>query len=308
MNHSEPNTSGFFDDIELSVRTAKEISLLQGSDNGSFELYKCTCGGRTTVLKALDAAHRDDPLCREMLQKEYEIGIHLHHPNIREYYSLDEHPEVGKCIEMEWVDGCSLSEFLDGHKGDAELRDRIVSQILEAVHYIHLKQIIHRDLKPANILVTRNGNNVKIIDFSLSDSDSHSILSSGAGTMIYASPEQINNMEADYRSDIYSLGVMLSEISDSRRYQRVSRKCTRYSPEERYKDVQDVQRALFSQRPRAWMYILLASAVAVIVTAVSVIAWTSRPETESVYVDDETIDQIFRQATDLLEDYSATSE
>lgn len=307
MKHSEPNTSGFFDDIEFPVRTAEAISLLPGSGNASFELYKCTSGGRTTVLKALDAAHRDDPLCREMLQKEYEIGSHLHHPNIREYYSLSEHSDLGKCIEMEWVDGCSLREFLESHKGDAELLDKIVSQILEAVHYIHLKQIIHRDLKPGNILVTKNGNNVKIIDFSLSDSDSHSILSSGAGTMIYASPEQINNSEADYRSDIYSLGVILSEVSDNRRYQRVSRKCTRYNPEERYKDVQEVQRALFSQRPRGWMY-LFASAVAVLVTAVSVITWTSRRETESVYVDDETIDQIFRQATDLLEDYSATSE
>lgn len=281
------------------------MSLLCASGNA--ELYKCTRDGRTVVLKALEAGHRDDPLCLEMLHKEFEIGIRLNHPNVREYYALKEHAELGTCIEMEWVDGCSLGDFMEHCRGNAELCDRIASQLLDAVRYIHLKQVIHRDLKPSNILVTKSGNNVKIIDFSLSDSDSHSILSGGAGTMIYASPEQINCCGADYRSDIYSIGVILSEMSDSRRYQKVSQKCTRYKPEERYNDVQDVQDALFNRSPKWWVYALV-SVIVVIATAASVVAFTDRPEAESVYVDDETIDQIFRQATDLLEDYSESSD
>lgn len=125
--------------------------------------------------------------------------------------------------------------------------------------------------------------------------------------MIYASPEQINCCEADYRSDIYSLGVILSEMSDSRKYQKVSKQCTRYSPEDRYGDVQDVQDALFNNKPQWWVYAAV-SAIVVIATAASVVAWTNRPEAESVYVDDATIDQIFQQATDLLEDYSESSD
>lgn len=87
----------------------------------------------------------------------------------------------------------------------------------------------------------------------------------------------------------------------------MSQKCTRYNPDERYGDVQDVQDAIFNRGPQWWVYVV-ASVVAVIVTAASVVAFTDRQEAEPVYVDDETIDQIFRQATDLLEDYSESSD
>ena len=58
-------------------------------------------------------------------------------------------------------------------------------------HYIHAKQIVHRDLKPSNIMITHNGNHVKLIDFGLSDNDDFALLKQPAGTPGYISPEQI---------------------------------------------------------------------------------------------------------------------
>ena len=97
--------------------------------------------------------------------------------------------EFGPCIVMEYIDGVTLDKFLEG-KPSKQLRRKVVDQLIDALAYIHGKQIVHRDLKPSNILVTRNGSNVKIIDFGLSDADDYAILKQAAGTLKYMAPEQ----------------------------------------------------------------------------------------------------------------------
>ena len=210
--------SGFFEENDCSLTPQGELELLSRSQNGVFILYRCQSEGRYYVLKALQPDYRGQQVYEEMLRKEYEIGAALKHPNIREYYDLFEHPLLGNCIRMEWVDGSPLA-------ADAVLpksvRRRLLSQLLDAVAYMHLHQVIHRDLKPDNILVTRNGQNVKLIDFSLADSDSYSILKASAGTPLYASPEQLEGRKGDCRSDIYSLGVILSEFAENKRQRAV---------------------------------------------------------------------------------------
>ena len=184
----EIRNSGFFGPegtvIEDETAPLEEI----GRRDGPFILYKSSRHRRIVAIKCVRPEFRDNPLYWDMLRKEYEIGHSLNHPNIREYYSLDNDPELGICLEMEWVDGDSLDLLLPECRRNAELRDKIARQILDDVRFMHLKQVIHRDLKPGNILVTRNGQNVKLIDFSLSDSDSHLVLKGNAGTARYASP------------------------------------------------------------------------------------------------------------------------
>lgn len=166
-----------------------ETSVLGSSDSSPFILYRHVRAGKIVVLKAIREEFRDNFLYEEILRKEYEIGKSLNHPNIREYYSLAPVQGLGTCIEMEWIDGRPLDEFLPECKADNALCDKIAAQLIDAVRFMHLKQVIHRDLKPSNILITRNGQNVKLIDFSLSDSDSYCTLKGHAGTARYASPE-----------------------------------------------------------------------------------------------------------------------
>lgn len=74
--------------------------------------------------------------------------------------------------------------------------------------------MIHRDLKPSNIMITHNGQNVKLIDFGLSDSDSFCVLKSPAGTSGYIAPEQmLPGAKAEPRADIYSLGMVLGDMA-----------------------------------------------------------------------------------------------
>ena len=299
----EIRNSGFFGPegtvIEDETAPLEEI----GRRDGPFILYKSSRHRRIVAIKCVRPEFRDNPLYWDMLRKEYEIGHSLNHPNIREYYSLDNDPELGICLEMEWVDGDSLDQLLPECRRNAELRDKIARQILDAVRFMHLKQVIHRDLKPGNILVTRNGQNVKLIDFSLSDSDSHLVLKGNAGTARYASPEQKECGPADFRSDIFSIGVILSEMSDSRRYRNVSRKCMRPDKDRRYPDIDRLEAALF---PSSSHGLGLIAAAVIIALAVSALWLFRQEESEEEDVDIEAIDEIFRQATDLVEESDST--
>ena len=299
----EIRNSGFFGPegtvIEDETAPLEEI----GRRDGPFILYKSSRHRRIVAIKCVRPEFRDNPLYWDMLRKEYEIGHSLNHPNIREYYSLDNDPELGICLEMEWVDGDSLDQLLPECRRNAELRDKIARQILDAVRFMHLKQVIHRDLKPGNILVTRNGQNVKLIDFSLSDSDSHLVLKGNAGTARYASPEQKECGPADFRSDIFSIGVILSEMSDSRRYRNVSRKCMRPDKDRRYPDIDRLEAALF---PSSYHGLGLIAAAVIIALAVSALWLFRQEEPEEEDIDIEAIDEIFRQATDLVEESDST--
>ncbi len=293
--------SGFFEENDCSLTPQGELELLSRSQNGVFILYRCQSEGRYYVLKALQPDYRGQQVYEEMLRKEYEIGAALKHPNIREYYDLFEHPLLGNCIRMEWVDGSPLA-------ADAVLpksvRRRLLSQLLDAVAYMHLHQVIHRDLKPDNILVTRNGQNVKLIDFSLADSDSYSILKASAGTPHYASPEQLEGRKGDCRSDIYSLGVILSEFAENKRQRAVVAKCLRARSEQRYGCVEELRKAYF---PSVKNRLLLMLAVLVLILSGVGFILTSRlQEAQSIY-QSETIDSIFQQATEMLEEAGESS-
>ena len=105
-------------------------------------LCKAKRYGRWWVLKGLKKPYRQDENYKNLLHKEFDILISLQHPNIVSAYSMEEIPEMGTCIVMEWIDGITL-EHWSGRKTEGE---GIFLQLLDAVHYIHAKQVVHRDL------------------------------------------------------------------------------------------------------------------------------------------------------------------
>ena len=214
---------------------------------GSCDIYRIDRMGRFRALKCLKPSFRGNPTYELLLKKEFEIGYMLDHAHICEYYSIVRSASLGNCIEMEWIDGRTLEEFLSQEKPREETLRRIVDELCDALSYLHSKQVFHRDLKPSNILVTYKGDSVKLIDFGFSDSDSHSQLKTPAGTRSYAAPEVLEGSEADARSDIYSLGIILSNMPGNR-FRKVARKCCRTNPSERYGSVQEVREALGRNR------------------------------------------------------------
>ena len=206
-------------------------------------LCKAKRYGRWWVLKGLKKQYRQDENYKNLLHKEFDILISLQHPNIVSAYSMEEIPEIGTCIVMEWIDGITM-EHWNGRKTEGE---GIFLQLLDAVHYIHAKQIVHRDLKPSNIMITHNGNHVKLIDFGLSDTDDFSILKQPAGTPGYISPEQIISRQADIRNDIFSIGCILEKILPGKAYTAIIKRC-KAPIAQRYANVDELKADFVARR------------------------------------------------------------
>lgn len=218
------------------------FELVSSSPESYCDIWRADKDGRFRIYKALKSEYAGDQVYERLLRKEFEIGYSLDHPNICEYYAFVNLPPLGNCIEMEWIDGCSLDSLLPRGAIGKTLAVKIISEICDALSYMHSKQVVHRDLKPSNIMLTYNGNNVKLIDFGLSDTDAHSVLKGSAGTQVYASPELISGKTVDFRSDIFSLGCVIDRLSPT--YARVARKCCQRAPAKRFQSALDVKKAI----------------------------------------------------------------
>lgn len=243
--------SGFLTDIDTAAIshvvdanyvTFLDVKEVYASASGHTRLLSATRYGRRYMLKCLKTNFLLAPLYQQLLRKEFEIGIQLDHPNICRTIGWETLPSFGNVIVMEHVDGITFEEFL--HTRDKRDVYSLLAQLVDALGYMHSKQIVHRDLKPSNIMVTHNGNNLKIIDFSFSDSDAFSILKSPAGTRQYAAPEQfVADVHTDVRSDIYSFGVIVAEIAGlthDNRLHAVARRCMQHDINQRPTHITDI--------------------------------------------------------------------
>lgn len=265
----ESSSSGPVEPLDGHINsTFSEISII--AEKGYNTIYKAKRYGQWYVLKGLSAVNQGNKVYAGLLEKEFSISVQVNHPNIAHAYSFEKVDGIGDCIVMEYVDGVTLDKYIKA--ATDEERIRIVSQILSAMEYYQSLQIVHRDLKPSNILVTRNGGNVKIIDFGLSDSDSYAIFKQPAGSAKYMAPEQYDSKTPiDLRADIYSVGVIMKEILPSR-YKSVIEICIRKDREERYHTATEVKRAISAQNQRR-RNIIRATAAAGIVCAIIIGNW-----------------------------------
>ncbi len=205
---------------------------------GHCRLMKAQRYGIWNVLKGLKPEYIADQQFVQMLTKEYTLMVGLNHPNIVRTYGHENVPELGECIIMEYVDGRTLADFVRENPTAAHRR-QVAEELLDALAYCHKKQIVHQDLKPSNILITHDGDHVKIIDFGLSDSHEWAILKEPAYTKAYAAPEQLAGEEVDNRTDIYAFGIILRQLFP-KRYGRVIRKCLQPQREKRYSSAEAV--------------------------------------------------------------------
>lgn len=226
------------------------------SAEGHNVLYVATRFGRKYVLKALIEPYRESTPHIELLRKEFSIGVSLDHPNIVRLLDFGHMDSIGWYIQMEYIDGITLDQFLETNPPMA-IRRRILEQLIDALSCLHERQVIHRDIKPSNILITRNGNTVKLIDFGVSDTDDYVTFKQPAGSMAYIAPEQLAGQSIDNRADIYAVGKIINLLFPHR-YKYIVRTCTRLKPAERYSSCAQVLQAIRRvDRVRIWLPVSL---------------------------------------------------
>lgn len=218
-------------------------------------LVRAKRNGQWWMLKGLKPEYRNDFVYQELLRKEYTLLSQLEHHDVVTVNSMEQVAGYGECIVMEWIDGGTLRQWIGGNHTAKEKR-RILAQLLDAVEYVHKKQVVHRDLKPENVMITNNGQNVKLIDFGLADTDSYAVFKQPAGTEGFIAPEQSNGSRPDSRNDIYSIGSILALMQLGWRYRKVIKRCHE-SIEKRYTDIASLRKALHNVRRRLRINICL---------------------------------------------------
>lgn len=230
--------------------------------------------GRRLFLKRLRPELAGHPRYVALMQKEFETGLQLRHPNLAHYISMGEDGE-GSYLLTDYVDGETLAHCMADATHTPINIQKTFTQLLHCLGYLHSRQVVHLDLKPDNIMLTHVGNNLKLIDLGFCYTDSYD-LTMGRNA-VYSAPEQQEpNRRPDHRSDLYAAGRLLNDLCQlypdqaNRQLQRVIARSTAIDPNDRYQSAEEMlsdfeasfQNRSFWHRHMAWLIPLVAVLIA----------------------------------------------
>ncbi|TWI55113.1 Stk1 family PASTA domain-containing Ser/Thr kinase [Halalkalibacter nanhaiisediminis] len=169
---------------------------------------------RHVAVKVLQPQFSEDEQFIKRFRREAQAATSLAHPNVVNIYDVGEEGNT-YYIVMEYVEGQTLKELIQS-RGPLPVEEAVdyMEQMLAAIAHAHANQLIHRDIKPHNILISHDGV-LKVTDFGIARAISSATIThtnSIMGSVHYLSPEQARGGHVTYKSDIYSLGIVLYEM------------------------------------------------------------------------------------------------
>lgn len=195
-----------------------EIEKIIGS-GGMAIVYKATDRllNRCVAIKMLREELKDDKEFVERFRVEAQSAASLNHSNIVSVYDVGQEDGLDYFV-MEYIDGSTLKERIQAGPIGWKTACKYAAQICNAIEHAHRKNIVHRDIKPHNIMLTKD-DTIKVTDFGIARAvTSSTIVRQGnvIGSVHYFSPEQACGGAVDFKSDIYSIGVVLYEMLTGR--------------------------------------------------------------------------------------------
>ena len=197
---------------QLIANRYQVISLVASGGMASVYLANDQVLDRKVALKVIHSHLAKDKSFVEKFQREAKMAAQLSHPNLVNVFDQGTDGEVIFLV-MEYVPGITLRDAMNDFGAlDTKKALEIIEPLTEALAAAHSAGILHRDLKPENVFLS-DGGKVKLGDFGLArEISEHTQTGSVVGTVAYLSPELVLRGQADARSDIYSLGVMIFEM------------------------------------------------------------------------------------------------
>lgn len=180
-------------------------------------VYKayCTVLHRFVAIKVLKEEFASDEEFRKRFYNEAQAVAKLSHSNIVSIYDVSQGESGAEYIVMELCEGVTLKDYLrKKHHLSWQETVYFAQQVARALDHAHSRGIIHQDIKPQNIMLLRDGT-AKVMDFgiaSFANSQETRKVSEAIGSVHYISPEQAKGIKVDYRTDLYSLGVVMYEM------------------------------------------------------------------------------------------------
>ena len=266
------DNSGFINE-KLKFRSIEKVA----SQGETCETFIINIENKNYFMKRLRADFVHDKKYRILFEKEYEVGRSLNTVYIPKYVKLNNEGD-DVYILMEYVLGENIAELLDSNPRyfcNENNVYKMLFQLLEGLAELHKKDIVYLDINPRNIMLTRYGNNVKIVDLGFcANAAYHQTAGYTAG---FAAPEVLEKREdeIDAQSDIYSVGVLLQYIKErsgakfSRHLNGFMQRCLSKEKSGRFANCEEALKTLKSRNK--WR--MFAGATVMVVVAAAVLCY-----------------------------------